>query len=470
MAATFPGTPVTSGLRYPQDYSITNLTLLTPTNTWDVKNAMVELSYHEDLFNNTASGYLMLTESTNYVELMQLNGNEFLRMTFSTTGQPGTEIDKLFRVYKMGPRRQENNMYTMSYALYFCSEEMMLNEQYKVCKSYPNQEIYKNIVDILQNEMLVDSSKINYIEKTYGSYDFVIPTLKPFDAINFMSVYARTASGGVGSDMIFYEDKYGFNFRSLQSLMTNPIYHKYTYNPKNTDPSNLNSDQFNILTYEILNSYDTLAGVNSGIFANQLISADILTRTKTITNFDYGSYQKNPSSVQLNPFTITNQYTNRKGDQLNQSKQAVLKLIFSNYDETSSPYIAEASSATAGNSTVVDTNHGAVAHNIYAETYVPYRTAQLALANYTRIKVSVPGDSNLTVGATVNFALTSTNPLSHTPDAFYSGNYLVTAVRHLINDRYITILELCKDSVPTPYSSPDSTSTIWQNSAKGIFK
>jgi len=101
---------------------------------------------------------------------------------------------------------------------------------------------------------------------------------------------------------------------------------------------------------------------------------------------------------------------------------------------------------------------------------VPYRTAQLALANYTRIKVSIPGDSNLTVGATVNFALTSTNPLSHTPDAFYSGNYLVTAVRHLINDRYITILELCKDSVPTPYSSPDSTSTIWQNSAKGIFK
>ena len=181
MAATFAETPATSGIRYSQDYSITNLTLLTATNTWDVKNILVELSYHEDLFNNTASGYIMLSEAAGYVELGQMNGNEFLRITFSTTGQQGTEIDKLFRVYKMSNRKQENTLTTMSYALYFCSEEMLLNEQYKFSKAYPNQEIYKNVTDILQNQLMVDKSKINVIEETYGSYDFVIPTIKPFE-------------------------------------------------------------------------------------------------------------------------------------------------------------------------------------------------------------------------------------------------------------------------------------------------
>jgi len=457
MAATFAETPATSGIRYSQDYSITNLTLLTATNTWDVKNILVELSYHEDLFNNTASGYIMLSEAAGYIELGQINGNEFLRITFSTTGQQGTEIDKLFRVYKMANRKQENTLTTMSYALYFCSEEMLLNEQYKVSKAYPNQEIYKNITDILQNQLMVDKSKINIIEETYGTYDFVIPTIKPFDAINFMSVYARPKAGSVGADMIFYEDKYGFNFRSLQSLMSNPVYQKYNYSPKNTDTNNLNKAQFNALTYEILNSFDTLGAINSGVFANQLISVDILTRTKKVTNFDYGAYQRDSSTVKLNPNPITNQYTNRKGHQLNQAPQSVLKLIFSNFSQSNTAYINQNSNGTS-------------AHNIYAETYVPYRTAQLALANYTRVKISVPGDSNLTVGMVVNFNLGSINPLDQRPDAFYSGKYLVTAVRHLINDRYITILELCKESVPTPYASPDPSSSIWQNSAKGIFK
>jgi hypothetical protein len=107
-----------------------------------------------------------------------------------------------------------------------------------------------------------------------------------------MSTYARPIAGTVGSDMIFYEDKYGFNFRSLQSLMGSDTYCNYTYNPKNTDPSNLNESVYSALTYEILNSYDVLHGINSGAFANQLISADILTRRRTVTNFDCENLRK----------------------------------------------------------------------------------------------------------------------------------------------------------------------------------
>jgi hypothetical protein len=451
-----PSVPLPPAIRYPQDYSISNLTLLTPAGTWDFKSIMVELSYHEDLFNNTASGYLMVSESANFIETLHLNGNEFLRMTFSVGGNVSTQIDKVLRIYKMDTRKQENNMYTMSYALYFCSEEMLLNEQYKISKAYPNTEIYKNVLDILLNQLNIPPQKIANVEQTYGSYDFVIPTIKPFDAINWMSNYARPSSGILGSDMVFYEDKYGFNFRSLQSLMKNPVYHNYSYNPKNTDPSNLNSDEFNVLTYEFLNSFDTLGAINSGIFANQLISVDILTRTRKVTNFDYGAYQSDANVVKLNKNPITNQYTNRKKDQLNQTPQAVLKLIFSNFSQDSSNYLKQFP--------------GAVAHNIYAETYIPYRTAQMSLSNYTRLKISVPGDSALTVGMVVGFSLKSNNPNNNSPDAFYSGNYLVTAVRHIITNRYITVLELAKESVPTPYASPDNNSPIWQNTVKGLTK
>jgi len=453
--------PSPTGIRYPQDYSIENLTMLSAAAALDLKNIMVELSYQEDLFNNTSSGYLMVTESMGYAESLNLNGNEFLRMTFSTTGDPSTKIDKLFRVYKMDKRRLEQNMNTVTYCLYFCSEEMLLNEQYKVCRAYTKQPIFLNVLDILIKDLQVPTNKFANIEQTYGEYDFVIPTRKPFDAINWMCMYARPKAGTVGADMIFYEDKYGFNFRSIQSLMKGQNYHNYAYNPKNVSPNDLNEAVYDVLTYEIMNSYDTLNGISSGMFANQLISADILTRKKTLTRFNYNTYDY--ESVSLNDYPVTNKMTNRKGHTVHQTSGAMTKLIFSNFDEASSDYVKSKPP-------------GSVAHNIYAETYVPYRTAQLALANYIRIKISVAGDSNLTVGMVVGFSLKTINPNAGQPDNFYSGNYLVTAVRHLItaadsntSKRYVTILELSKESVPTQYATPDNSSSLWTNTVKGII-
>lgn len=449
-------TPLPSGIRFPQDYSISNLRILSAVGEFDLKNIRTELSYHEDLFNNSTSGYLMVTEAMNYIETLQLNGSEFLRVTFSATGEENTAVDKLFRIYKLDKRKLEGNLNTISYCLYFCSEEMLLNEQYKICKAYANSTISNNIKDILDNYLQVPTYNV---QDTFGNYDFIIPTLKPFDAINFMAVYARPANGNPGADMLFYENKDGFNFRSLQSLMGAPVYRNYTYNPKNTDPTNLNADMFDVLTYEILNSFDTLNGISSGAFANELLSVDILTKTKTITPFDYGAYQSDKTSIHLNDYPLVNRYKNRNGDEINQTSAAMLKLIYSNFNENDSSYVQK-----------VKTKYpDVVAHNIYAETYVPYRTAQLALSNYTRLKVSVPGDSNLTVGLVVGFSLNSLNPLNDGPDKFYSGNYLITGVRHLISNRYITILELAKDSVTTQYASPDNTSTTWDQTVKGIL-
>ena len=151
--------PLAPGIRYPQEYSVASLNIITATGIIDLKLIAMELSYQEDLFNNTASGYVLISDSMNYVEALNLNGNEYIQLVFSTTGDTFTQIDKLFRVYKMDKRRLEGNMYTVSYCLYFCSDEILLNEQYKICKSYPNQPIYSNVYDILLNELDVPVSK-----------------------------------------------------------------------------------------------------------------------------------------------------------------------------------------------------------------------------------------------------------------------------------------------------------------------
>lgn len=443
-----------SGIIYPKDYALINLELQTPSGPMDLKNVLVELAYHEDLFNNTTSGYLMIIDSMGYIELLNLTGNEYLSVKFGKTENDPNPVDKVYRVFKVSKRKLEGNMNTESYCLEFCSEEFLLSEQYKICKSYKGGKISDNIRNILEEKLKVPEKNIIVIEPSYGVYDFVVPTMKPFAAINWLASYARPKDGIPGADMVLYEDKFGYNFRSLQSLMSNPTYRKYAYSPKNTDPGNLNADVFNISTYEILNSYDSLDAINSGIFANQLLSFNPLTREKTVTNFDYLNYKK--ESVSLNPAPITNMATNKFGHKLNDTPAAVLKMVYSNFKQQKVDYIKSQPA-------------GATSNDIFAETYIPYRTAQIPLINYTRVKVSLPGDSNLMVGMVIDFSLLSLKPTDKKPDAFYSGRYLISAVRHMITvTEFKTILELIKDSNPEQYTTPETTSDSWRKITNGV--
>jgi hypothetical protein len=111
-----------------------------------------------------------------------------------------------------------------------------------------------------------------------------------------------------------------------------------------------------------------------------------------------------------------------------------------------------------------EANKTTLAKNIAIETYVPNRTAQISLANYTVLKIKIPGDPGITVGRTIQFNLLTLKPTTETKnlDEFYSGKYLVTAVRHIIQPTaFQTVLEIAKDSTPKPYGGINYDSDAW---------
>jgi hypothetical protein len=450
------------GQRQPKDFALRNVLLLSSVSSIDLKLITEEVSYNEDIFGNVCSGYLFIVEAMGYIETLAMNGTEYLRLTFSKADDTSNQIDKVFRIYKLAKRKLEGTPARESYVIYFCSEELLLSEQYKMCNIYKNQTISYIVNDILtnpSNHLNIPKSKIGTIEQTYGQYSLVVPTIKPFDAINWVQIYARANPSNPGSDMLCFENKYGFNFRSLQTLMKQTPYFAYNYKPKNIDSKDLTGETYNVTTYEILDSFDTLKGINSGTFANRLLSVNVLTRQVKKTDFDYGKYQT--QSKKLNPYTIIDNSVNRNGDQLNQTPRGLTKLVFSNFDNKNLPIITGAK---------------AEGTDIFAETYIPYRTAQLQLANYTRLRISLPGDPNLTIGQVITFNLPSRNPSAGTQsnpiyDKYYSGNYLITGVRHLITKgtEFTTILEITKESVPTPYPANDNSSALWNNTVKGNY-
>jgi len=147
---------VKPGVTYAQDYNLKTLVLLTPGGTFDLKNSLVELGYFEDIFSNSISGYLQISDSQGLIEKLQLIGNEYIRVSFTKASTTDFINDMLFRVNKISSRQLIGNTTTEGYVLNFCSDELILSEQYKVSKSYKDKKISDIINDILTGYLKVD--------------------------------------------------------------------------------------------------------------------------------------------------------------------------------------------------------------------------------------------------------------------------------------------------------------------------
>lgn len=460
-----------NGAYYQQDFDLEAVDITTNTGkVVKLRNLVTELSFFEDIYSFSVSGYVILRDAIGLIEKLSLDGNEFIQITYGKTKSQREESKnkRKYRVYKIGDRRPVGNFGSEFFTLFFCSESLLLSEQTKIRKSYPKKQIatLKDdssgiINDILYNKLKVPKERVMKIEPSYGLYDFVIPTLKPFEAISWLSTYARPNDSQIGADMLFFETNDGYYFRSLQSMYRDPVYRTYKHQPKNTrlntEPGEFGDGIVTVLDIQFVKTFDVLNETSSGTYANKLITVDPLTKSFRVTNYSYekdylDNNGKNKPST-LNENAPIGPATNKLGINQTEAYESSIKVAFSNANQTFAPFIKERT--------------GSVAQDIYAETYIPYRTAQISLANYTVLKILIPGDSAITAGRTINLNITSLatdeNGLRK-PDNYFSGKYLVTAVRHIMQSTgvYQTVLEIAKESTKKFLPSPDSTSSTYQ--------
>jgi len=444
-------TSATKNLPYATGYNLKTLNLISNLSNgeFNLIPFMLELNLFEDIFSPTISGEVIISDARGLISNFRLNGTEFLQVKLQKTTQDSFTLSRNYRIYKISKiSRGDNNDYE-NYSIQFCSEEFLLSEQYRISKSFPATKISDIIGRILTDYLKV--KKPFSIQPTTGLYDFVLPNKKIFETISWLSTYAQPASNSPGADMLFYENIDGYFFRSLQSLYTQAPYQNLKFDPKNIT-KDLNQKLTNATDFEVLNFFDTLNGVTNGTFANKVITIDPLTRKVGEGTFNYAKHVQ--TSKQMNPAAVTNNYQNRHGKTMYDDvpktipgmQLGALRLASSNSNQKKNPYIAQRTIS--------------VANDIMIEKYLPSRVAQLSLANYTRIKVTIPGDTSMTIGKTVNFSIFGVDPVTYsdratrTPDPFYSGKYLVTAVRHIVkNSSYITIVEMSKESVGVNYSN-----------------
>lgn len=438
-------------LAYPSDFNLTELSLYGATlqnnigGKLDLRPYLIELNYFEDIFDTSVSAKVVISDAVGIFKMGGLNGTETVTFEFNS-GVGGTIIKQKLHVYSVTDRHTDSSMNFENYTLNLCSEELIASEKYRVSKSYKKKAISDIISDILKN--FLKTNKPIDIEQTMGSYDFVLPNKKIYETVNWLSMYAQPSKSKVGADMLFYENYAGLHLHSLQTLYTQKSIYTYFYNPKNVSVD-MSLKSANIYRLEVLNNFDTLGATSKGTLNNRLITIDPLLRKKYVKDFNYDEYRKQSKTLNnKNVSDVTsnqqNEYKDNRGKKLYESppqdlENGALRLMITNSNQQKSALIKD--------------NTGTVQNDYFVERYLPNRIAQLYLSQYNRIKILVPGNSSLKVGDVITVKVLGTTPLSNDKnakkdDAYLNGNYLITAIRHIINvTRYTTIIEVSKESI-----------------------
>lgn len=415
-------TPSDSGpsLSKGSDYSISSFALVTSDGkVIDLSQQIVSLSIYEDLWSQTMSGHVTLSDTQDIPSKFAIHGNEYLYLSIDkpSLSEP---IKKVFRVYSISNRIYGVSSNDMNYTIHFCSEETLLSAQTKISKSYKGLQISEMVRDIALNYLGIKPEKLT-IEATEGVFDIVIPMLDPIEAINWLSVRAYAQNKSI---YLFYENKDGYNFISYETLVKTPTFAKYYKSLKFPDDPTKNLFIFNYLTG--VEDFNVLKGIRYGAYSSAIMRFDMVNRRMEVKS--YNAYDFFAKGGTLNGNLMANRSPNRFGRSLYDSYLNTLKYVVGN---DSDPYV----------------------NPMNTQTWLGPTVAKLGqMTNFKMVGV-LPGDVMLKIGSVIEVEIPNFVPKDDKYEAneFRSGKYMITAVNHTFTaEVYTTTIEMVTDSLPAP--------------------
>jgi hypothetical protein len=227
---------------------------------------------------------------------------------------------------------------------------------------------------------------------------------------------------------VFFENRDGFYFASLDTLYANPVYAEFVYDkytrdalPMGQDVRDVAEDFKRIDHISIPTGFDYMDRIRSGMFSSKMISFDLTKKQYNVKNFTmFDNFQK---QNHLNKFNVANTNSIFKTNSM---------LI--NYPRDNANF--------SGFNDVTNYKNE------------QQRLSLLKAAEANKIQIVVPGRCDYTVGQKMKITLYKVDPTSKkdsdadTIDNMFSGNYILSAINHYITrERHECNMELIKDTL-----------------------
>ena len=262
------------------------------------------------------------------------------------------------------------------------------------------------------------------------------------------------------SGYFFYETRNGFNFKSLEGMISKgkkggqyrePVA-TYTNTPVTQGGKLYDSDSpniFKVYEFNIVNRFDSLTNIRNGVYASRLVTYNAFTKQFKELDFDYTDSFVNQRHVgqvkqtsKSNPITGFMPIFNYEGGK-----------SLSSFSEGKYMFESSTQGMHDTEQTVSDKSVSIGPPDV--ENTLQKAISQQGAYDSFKIEIKVPGNTGVSAGDVISFETTTFGgPQSKSKeiDPYISGNYLVTNARHLINTtQHITLLTCAKDSISAGY-------------------
>jgi hypothetical protein len=408
----------------------------------DLTNIFVELNLFDNIFTPCRSGNILIEDSINLFEKLDISGNETLKINIEKMDDnpSGFIFEKKFKIYKV-TNRNNKNLTTQTYILHFVNEDFIYSNQKKISQSYTGT--YSNtVLKILTDHLKIPNagvsrgaSGIGTIFPTDTKKDFIIPNLTPFDAINWITKKSISNEYKI-PDYVFYESAAGYNFVPVSFLWSLDTLFNINVIPKNLgkDVTNNENEFYGARDVKVLSQFSMIDNIKNGSYAGKFVGFDTFTKTQVVRRVN-NAFELQSNAKHGNKYdNLTDSKTKDNKDFRDMYDSRIVSYPFA-LPRIQTAYIRE-NNPTA--STVIDDTHN----------YVFQRKSYFTNMMQKRLQVTMPGNFGYNPGFIVNldYPKFSTKEEEVLDDTL-SGRYIITGVRHIIRyNRHETLLEICTDS------------------------
>ena len=265
----------------------------------DLTNSILGIDYYEDILSPCVTMTMEIMITGNVFNGLPIRGGEKVVLDLTTaTGDFKLDGDYGMYVYKVSNYASDG--LKEKFTLHLVSREGFTNETSRVQKKYKKVPINQHVTDILQNVLKTKKYKSENIEKTSNSYSFIGNQKKPFHILTWLGPKGIPVSGVSGTNgqqakgvagFLFYENKDGFNFKSIDKLVSATVagtttpkdIPSYSYN--SAIESNQSTNNFVILNYFLEKNVDLMKSLRVGMYANKTYFYDLYTNKADIYNY-----------------------------------------------------------------------------------------------------------------------------------------------------------------------------------------
>ena len=454
-------------------------------NAVDLTGHLQYIEYFENIMSPTISMNMKISSSFNFVSRLPIRGGEMIAMeveTLSGTLKFGT-IEKNqgivpgsgeLYVYKLENLDQPSM--AQSFTLKITSPEFFTNETSRCMKKYKPATIDSHVRDILTNTMQIDPDKIDKIDKTTNSYSFIGNTKKPFHTISWLCPKAISGSkqgvSGEGQQAkavgtagyLFFENQRGFNFRSIENLVSrtrkgnesadakikgDEIHGPYVHQGKGSVGNLYKTEEnFKINYFHVNRGTDIRKALTVGQYANKTVFFDSLSHV--ISVYDYKLLGDNGLENQLG------------SDDEKEASSNELKMLNSRLFVRVSDHGTLGIGTDGFQTSGIDQAYQAKSASRYNQLFSQ------------SVDIQIPLNTRIKVGDLINCIFPEMDQgRSSDLDQSASGNYLVTRLNHHIQpNASFSSLNLVRDSygyakiTPTYSQGPQTDEKAYESNRK----